>query len=196
MPVLNGKACVQGIRLAFALAAYLLDGTEEPRVLFWLIATAVFVLDRAVKVIALANLAVGEGIVFLPGLLEWRLTHNQGMALGLLSGFTLLNLALPVVVVTVGYFVMRRYQHTSYTRLAMALVLGGFAGNLFDRLSMGFVVDMVYFPWMPWYICNMADIAIVLGVALLVISLLFRPEDWRLRTEAKAHEPDHADGAN
>lgn len=162
---------------------------------FWLTAVAVFILDRAVKLVALANLALGERIVFLPGALEWRLTHNQGMALGLLSGYTFLNLVLPIAVVALGGFVLKRYRPTAFTRLSMAFIVGGFLGNLFDRLSMGFVVDMVYFPWMPWYICNLADIAISCGVALLAISLLFRPDDWHLKTEAKAHEPHHSDSA-
>ena len=164
-------------------------------VTFWLAAAAVFILDRAAKLMALANLALGEQIVFLPGVLEWRLTHNQGMALGLLSGYTFLNLVLPIAVVALGFFVLRRYRHTAFTRMGMAFIAGGFLGNLFDRLSMGFVVDMVYFPWMPWYICNLADIAISCGVVLLAISLLFRPDDWHLKTEAKAHEPNHPDSA-
>ena len=164
-------------------------------VVFWLTAAAVFVIDRAVKMIALANLAMGEQVVIWPGVLEWRLTYNQGMALGLLSGYTLVNLVLPVAVVVLGWVVFRRYRATGFTTVATALVAGGFFGNLFDRFSMGFVTDMVYFPWMPWYICNLADIAICFGVGLLAVSLLFRPRDWQLKTEAKAHESDHPDRA-
>jgi len=167
---------------------------EDGNVAFWLIAAAVFILDRAVKLVALANLALGEQIVFFPGVLEWRLTHNQGMALGLLSGYPFLNLILPIAVVVLGIFVLKRYRLVTFSRVAMAFIAGGFLGNLFDRLSMGFVVDMVYFPWMPWYICNLADIAISCGVVLLAFSLLFRPGDWHLKTEEKAHELHHSDG--
>ena len=158
-------------------------------------AATVFILDRIAKIATLANVAAGEQLVLWPDVLEIRLMHNQGLALGLLSGFTLLNLILPVAVVVVGWLILRRFKPTAFTRIAAGLVIGGFLGNLFDRLSMGFVTDMVYFPWMPWYICNVADIAICIGVALLAISLLFRPMDWHLKTEAKPDEPHHADSA-
>ncbi|HNW86354.1 MAG TPA: signal peptidase II [Candidatus Limiplasma sp.] len=163
--------------------------------LVWIMAATVFVLDRAAKIFSLANLPGGAHTVLLPGVLELRLMHNQGLALGLLSGYTLLNLILPVVVVIVGWLALRRYRTTRFTRAAVGLVIGGFLGNLFDRLSMGFVTDMIYFPWMPWYICNLADIAICVGVALLAFSLLFRARDWQLKTEAKADEPHHPDSA-
>jgi len=38
---------------------------------------------------------------------------------------------------------------------------------------------MIYFPFLPWFVCNVADIAICAGVALLAGSLLFRPQDWK-----------------
>ena len=63
--------------------------------------------------------------------------------------------------------------------LAAGLIVGGFLGNFGERLLFGSVVDMLYFPWLPWFICNGADIAICFGVAMLVISTLFRPQDWR-----------------
>ncbi|NLI22178.1 MAG: signal peptidase II [Clostridiales bacterium] len=160
---------------------------------FWATATGVFILDRLAKLLTLGNLAMGERLTLWRGVLEIRLTRNHGMALGLLSGYGIVNVALPVLVIALGWLAMRRYRLTALTRLATALVVGGFVGNLADRLTMGFVVDMVYFPWMPWYICNPADIAICAGVALLAVSLIFRPTDWRLKTEASDGEADHAD---
>ncbi len=159
---------------------------------FWAAALIAFALDRATKMVAVRFLSFGEPVPALRGLLEWRLTQNRGMALGLLSGHIAAITVLPVLVVAVGFFVLRRYRATPYTRLASALILGGFLGNLVDRVTAGYVLDMIYFPWMPWYICNMADIAICMGVALLVISLLFRPQDWRLKRERNAREADDA----
>lgn len=163
--------------------------------IFWLTAAGILGLDRVVKLLALAGLTTGSRTVVLPGVLEWRLTWNQGMALGLLSGEGVATVVLPVAVVAVGWWFLRRYRPTPFTRTATALIIGGFAGNLLDRLTLGAVLDMVYFPWMPWYICNFADIAICFGVALLAISLLARPKDWQLKSEAKAHEQDHPDRA-
>jgi signal peptidase II len=157
---------------------------------FWAAALVVFALDRAAKMVAIRALLFGEAVPVLRGVLEWRLTQNRGMALGLLSGNLVAITVLPVLVVFVGFIVLRRYRATPYTWLATGLVLGGFLGNLVDRVTAGYVLDMVYFPWMPWYICNFADIAICLGVALLVVSILFRPQDWRLKGEKNACETD------
>ena len=63
--------------------------------------------------------------------------------------------------------------------MACGLILGGFLGNYLERLLQGYVVDMIYFPFMPWFVCNVADAAVCFGVALLMFSLLLRPQDWR-----------------
>lgn len=161
---------------------------------FWMTIALVFAADRAAKWLAQATLVSGGRVVALAGVLEWRLTYNRGMALGFLADQVLAGLLLPVLVVTLGALLLRRYQSTRYTRLAVALVIGGFLGNLADRLLIGYVVDMVFFPWMPWYVCNVADIAICAGIAMLMISLLFRPADWKLKTEGNGHEADRPDG--
>ena len=161
-------------------------GMGDGMAAFWITVVGVFALDRAVKVAALNWLTLGQRVVLWPGVLEWRLTRNHGMALGFLSGNTLAIIVLPILVVALGWLTLRRYQTTPFTRTAAALLLGGFLGNLLDRLHFGYVLDMIYFPWMPWYICNLADIAICAGVLLLAISLLWRPGDWRPRMEEKA----------
>ena len=111
-------------------------------------------------------------------LVEFCLTHNTGMAFGMLAGSKLANLLLPVTVILCGWLLMRRYRQTAFTRIAAGLVLGGFIGNFGERLLHGYVTDMLYFPWLPWFVCNIADICICFGVALLAFSLLMRPQDW------------------
>lgn len=137
--------------------------------------------DRASKLWAQSALPLGESRELLPGVLTLRLAHNRGMALGLLAGFDFLNLLLPVLAVAVGYWALRRYERTLSIRCASALVLGGFLGNLIDRVLLGYVVDMIYFPFLPFFVCNVADICITAGVVWFAVSLLFRPQDWRER---------------
>ena len=146
--------------------------------LIWIIGAAVFGLDFAVKRWASAVLT-GSGLVPVAGLLELRLTHNDGMALGIMSGSTVAIILLPMAVIAVGWYMMRHYVPTGFTQTAMGLILGGFLGNFAERLFKGYVVDMIFFPFMPWFVCNIADIAICVGVLLLALSLLFRPGDWR-----------------
>jgi signal peptidase II len=161
--------------------------------LFWVVAALTFADDRIAKLAAQAALALGGRVVLWPAVLELRLTRNTGIALGFFSGVPLVITVLPLLAMVIGWLLLRRYRATRFVLAAAALVTGGFLGNFADRLWYGYVLDMIYFPWMPWYICNAADIAITAGVALLAVSLLLRPNDWTLKTEGKPHGPNNAD---
>lgn len=151
----------------------------QRKALFAGIFAFVLAADRLTK-LWVASALMGSGArAVIPLLLELRYSENRGMALGLLSGNTMATLVLPIVAVGVWFFVFRRYIPTRYTAIASSAMLGGFAGNFLDRLLMGYVVDMIYFPFLPWFVCNVADIAICLGVAMMAFSLLLRPQDWR-----------------
>ena len=103
----------------------------------------------------------------------------SAMALGLFAGNRAAGMLLPLAVILCGWLLLRRYRLTPFTQTACGLVLGGFLGNFLERLWHGWVLDMIYFPFLPWFVCNVADIAICAGVALLAGSLLFRPQDWK-----------------
>lgn len=145
------------------------------------IAAITLALDGASK--WLAARLLGDTILRLGGLLHLKLTRNTGMAFGLLSGSRWAGLILPLAVIACGCWVMRRYRPATLPSVACGLVLGGFLGNFGQRAIWGYVLDMLYFPWLPWFVCNVADIAICFGAALLGISLLTRPQDWQERKE-------------
>ena len=157
---------------------------------FWGILAGVFAGDWAVKRWADAALKGRAGWVVIPRVLELRYSRNRGMALGILSENAWAALTLPVIAVAVWLLVFRKYRITSFTSCASALLLGGFAGNFANRLLLGYVVDMIYFPFLPWFICNPADIAICAGALMLGASLLLRPQDWR-----EKHAKDDGPGA-
>ena len=144
--------------------------------IFW-IAAAVFGIDVLTKWGTTVFLA--DQSIRLWKLVELKLTKNTGMALGLFANQQILGLILPPVVILLSYFLMRKYKSTAFTRTSYGLILGGFLGNFLERLVHGYVTDMIFLPWMPWFVCNAADIAICAGVFLLAISLLFRPKDWQ-----------------
>ncbi len=150
--------------------------------IFW-IAAATLTLDAGTKWMA-SRWLVGKTLR-LGFLLELRLTRNSGMALGLLSQSPLAGILLPLTVIFCGWLLMKRYRPTDFTRIVYGLILGGFLGNFLERLWHGYVLDMIFFPFLPWFVCNVADIVICAGVALLAISLLFRPQDWQEIGETK-----------
>lgn len=145
------------------------------------IAAITLALDGASK--GLAACLLGQDVLRLEGFLHLKLTRNTGMAFGIFSGSRWAGLILPLAVIACGCWVMRRYRPAPLPSAACGLVLGGFLGNFGQRAIWGYVLDMLYFPWLPWFVCNVADIAICLGAALLGISLLTRPQDWQERKE-------------
>lgn len=153
------------------------------------IALAALALDAAAKLAASRWLM--DTTIRLGWLVELRSTYNTGMALGIFSDNALAGLLLPLTVILCGWRLMRRYQPTRFTLVACGLVLGGFAGNYGERLLYGRVLDMIYFPFLPWFVCNIADICICAGVALLAFSLLFRPDDWVEKRKEDAKDADH-----
>ncbi len=65
---------------------------------------------------------------------------------------------------------------TKLAGLGLGLIVGGALGNLYDRLAYGFVIDFYHFHLgtFSWYVFNLADVAIVLGVGLLIYDSLFQ----------------------
>ena len=118
-------------------------------------------------------------------LVQLECTQNTGMAFGMMAGNIAANLLLPLAVIVSGTLLMRHYRSTAFTRVACGLILGGFIGNFAQRLVQGYVLDMIYFPWLPFFVCNVADICICFGVALLAFSLLFRAQDWEEKKHAE-----------
>ncbi len=159
------------------------------RWLHFVIALGVFVLDQVTKTIVSSTIPLHDIVPVIPGL--FRLTHvrNRGAAFGigadsaspmkleLLIALSVLSLA---VVLTVLW---RQNAATRRTSAALALILGGAFGNLFDRLVHGSVVDFLnfYYQSYQWPSFNIADSAIVIGAGLLVIDMLRTP----------AHEEQH-----
>ena len=145
--------------------------------LLGLVALTALLADAVSKL--LADLFLQEKVIRLGYLAELHLTQNTGMAFGLLAGQQLAGILLPLAAILGGFALMRQYRLTRWTASACGLVLGGFSGNFLERLIFGYVRDMIFFPWLPWFVCNAADIFICFGVAALAFSLIFRPQDWQ-----------------
>ncbi len=104
----------------------------------------------------------------------FRLTYgtNSGMAFGLFQNQTLILIILSVVAIGFIYYFYRIHVLPSrLLRVAMGLLLGGALGNLFDRVRAGEVVDFIAVGWWPMF--NLADSAIVIGIALLIGIVFF-----------------------
>ncbi len=148
---------------------------------FFLIALAVVVLDRLTKLAVARYIPLRDTITIIPGLFQISHVENRGAAFGLfadsafpwkiaaLVGFSLIAL----IIVTV--LLWKSGQTLTTTTIGLSLILGGAAGNLWDRVVAGRVVNFLHFyiASYSWPDFNVADSAIVIGAALLVSEILF-----------------------
>lgn len=111
--------------------------------------------------------------------------HNEGAAFSFLAdagGWQKLFFSgVSVVAIIVITYLIRKYQTEKLFCLGLALVLGGAIGNLYDRVTLGYVVDFLFFHYNAFYwpAFNVADSAICAGVALLLIDSFKQPNKPR-----------------
>jgi signal peptidase II len=149
---------------------------------YFVISLVVLVLDRLTKWLVETNISLHDTIQVIPGF--FRLTHveNRGAAFGLFAESPsewkvgMLVLFSLVALVVVSALLWRNSHAFSMTGTALALILGGAVGNLWDRLLSGHVVDFLdfYLGTYHWPAFNVADSAIVVGATLLVAEILFK----------------------
>ncbi len=120
-------------------------------------------------------------VVLLP-VLNLTMVWNRGVTFGLLNGLdswghVLLALIAAAVVIALGFWLRR--AESKVVALAIGAIAGGAIGNIVDRVRYGAVVDFIHAhvttPWgdYSWYVFNVADAAIVCGVAVLIIEAQF-----------------------
>ena len=139
------------------------------------IAAAVLALDRITKVLAERSLQDGP-VELIPGVLDLRYTTNPGGAFGLFGGIPWLFVAISAAVIIAIVLASRQLPATA-SAVGLGLVLGGAMGNLIDRAirGPGFSGEVVDFiDLQVWPIFNVADSAIVIGAAVLLLSGLRR----------------------
>jgi len=139
------------------------------------IVVAVVVIDQVSKLIVQARLPEHHAIEVLPFLTLLHV-HNTGIAFSMLanSGFGLILLPLVVTAVVLVFWAFNR-EGGKPAAAGFALILGGAIGNLIDRLRLGYVTDFLLLHFGNWtlFVFNLADAALTLGPALLLIVYLW-----------------------
>jgi signal peptidase II len=142
-------------------------------------------LDQATKWIVDQGMPLHQSIPIIPGFLSLTHVRNTGAAFGMLaspspglrSAFLLLFSTLAIGLI-LWIWIRDRRAGTLHVS-ALAMVLGGALGNLIDRMRLGAVIDFVDVYWREyhWPAFNVADSAITVGVALLLLRLLSQPRN-------------------
>ncbi len=133
-------------------------------------------LDQASKIAIDKTFQLYESIVIIPSFFNLTYVHNTGAAFSFLSeagGWQRwFFAALAIVMSTImTIWLTRLKENETLLAVALSLILGGAIGNLIDRLFYGYVIDFldVYYGTYHWPAFNIADSAITIGVALMLI---------------------------
>jgi signal peptidase II len=144
------------------------------------VALAVVILDQITKAMVRASLPLYESVPVIPNLLNFTHVRNTGAAFGLLNSVNfplktpILAMVAAAALVLVGGYAASLARHQRVARTGLALIIGGAAGNLIDRIAMGSVVDFVDVYWRSYHFWafNVADSAITVGVAIMILDML------------------------
>jgi len=149
----------------------------------FLIAAAVFALDRVSKLVIGHYVSLYDTYAVIPGLFQIVQTRNKGIAFGIFNNgaaesasvvLILFSLAILGFIGSLLWQSVRLAEKEHWTmRLGLALILGGAFGNVYERIVHGFVTDFLDFYWHAAHfpVFNAADSAITIGAGLLLINL-------------------------
>ncbi len=157
---------------------------------FWAIAIFVILFDQWTKYYVSHNFHMGESYQVIEGFLKFTYVHNKGAAFSFGSLFSdeirlVLFKVLPVVIGFVLIYLLYSDKEHKIMKYAYALIIGGGAGNVIDRIRLDYVVDfisvyhngftMLGLKLDPWYfaIFNIADSAVTIAAGLIIIDYFY-----------------------
>ena len=140
---------------------------------------SIFVADRLSKILIINSAETfGELDIFVTSFLNFNLIWNDGIAFGLFSFekkiyYNFLTILIVLITLIILWMITRTEK---IEKLAFMMVFGGSIGNIFDRLYYSSVPDFIdiHFNNFHWFIFNVADIFITVGVLLLIFTEFFK----------------------
>ena len=150
---------------------------RSPSVLVY--ATLFFIVDRVTKVMIVNN-SHKLPVSVIDKFFTITFVKNPGVAFGWFPDWKLppILMALAMILI-ITYYSLKLPEEERITRWALALLVGGAVGNLYDRITYGFVIDffLFHFGSFDFPVFNIADVIIDLGVFMLFVDIFFLSED-------------------
>ena len=155
------------------------DASRFGRLAWLWLALAVFLLDQGSKQIVLQVLEYGQRVTVIDGYFDWVHVYNRGAAFSFLAGesgwqrWLFAAIAMGVSAVLVAWLARLKRDET-WLAIALAMVLGGALGNLYDRIVLGHVVDFILVHWRDVHhfpAFNLADSGITVGAIMLALDM-------------------------
>ena len=146
------------------------------------VSASIVALDQIVKIYVHTHFQLGESIIVIPNFFNLTYVRNPGAAFGFLSEShpsfrEVFFLAMPPVAMVVILAILKGVHDSDYLQIgALSFVFGGAVGNYIDRVRFRYVIDFLDFHWKQqytWPAFNIADMAIVGGVSVLILLMFF-----------------------
>jgi signal peptidase II len=151
---------------------------DKKNILNFFFIFVIFLIDRISKILIITSAGIsGEFYFNVSSFLSLNLIWNEGIAFGLFSFeqdayYNILTLIIIIITIVVIWLM---YTSKGLEKIGYLMILGGSSGNIFDRMYYSSVPDFIdiNFKNFHWFIFNVADIFISLGVILLIYSEIF-----------------------
>jgi signal peptidase II len=164
------------------------------------VAGLIIVLDQWTKWLVRENIAFGaqwlpEGLNWLSPYARIVYWHNSGAAFGMFQNASMIFTVLAFIVIGAIIYYYPQVETADWTlRLAMGLQMGGAAGNLIDRLTIGKVTDFISIGTFPVF--NVADSSISVGVAVLLLGVWINERHEKLKKAAEEKSKESGENSD
>ena len=140
----------------------------------YITAIIIFIIDQISKVIISSYIGLNSSIRVIKNFFYLTYTNNTGASFGILKNSRVLLIILSIIALLILLRYISTFKETKYNILGLGFLMGGIIGNLLDRVLFGYVRDFFnfYIIGYDFPVFNIADIFIVLGVFILIISIL------------------------
>lgn len=140
----------------------------------YITAIIIFIIDQISKVIISSYIGLNSSVRIIKNFFYLTYTNNTGASFGILKNSRVLLIVLSIIALVILLRYISTFKETKYNILGLGFLMGGIIGNLLDRVLFGYVRDFLnfYIIGYDFPVFNIADIFIVLGVFILIISIL------------------------
>jgi len=138
------------------------------------------ILDQFTKNLAVKHLCGKSPFVIIKGVFELQYLQNYGAAFGIMQNQLSFLIPLTIVISILGVYIFTRIPFTKRfeaLRWTLYFFMAGAIGNFIDRISLGYVVDFLYFKLIDFPIFNVADIYITCSCIVLILLMFFYYKD-------------------
>lgn len=154
-----------------------------------LVALLLLIADQVSKFLVREHLAPVDTVSLIPDVLHFTYVENRGAAFGILQDKQWIFIILTLVITVFAVYLLAAKKISGRLETwAIFLILSGGAGNLIDRVLFGFVTDFIDYRLIHFYVFNIADCCVVVGVCLFVLAVLLDTFSHKKHAKERAED--------